>query len=53
MIYKYKCPHCEKEVIINKSMSDSERAEHCAICESELKRVWEAPTITTGDGLKI
>ena len=34
-------------------MNDSNRVEHCAICESELKRAWIAPTITTGDGLKI
>ena len=52
MRYTYKCPHCEKEVTIEKSISNSDRVEHCAICESELKRVWIAPTITTGDGFK-
>lgn len=52
MNYAYKCPHCEIEIIIDKSMNDSNRVEHCTICESELRRVWIAPTITTGDGFK-
>lgn len=53
MRYLYKCPHCEKEVTIEKPISESNRVEYCDICESELNRVWIAPTITTGDGLKI
>lgn len=33
-------------------MADSNRVEHCDICEGELNRVWEASTIITGDGYK-
>lgn len=52
MRYLYKCPHCKIEIIIDKSMNDSNRVEHCAICENELKRVYEAKSIGTGDGFK-
>jgi len=52
MTYKYSCPHCKKETEIIKPMAESERIEHCEICESELKRVYEAGMIKTNDGIK-
>ena len=52
MRYLYKCPHCEKEVTIEKSISNRNRVEYCDICENELKRVYEAKSISTSDGYK-
>lgn len=52
MTYLYKCPHCKKETTITKAMMDSDRVEHCEICENELKRVYESPSVKTSDGVK-
>lgn len=52
MIYSYKCPHCKIEVEINKTMEEVDRIEHCHVCESVMQRVWQAPMISTGDGIK-
>ena len=52
MIYLYKCSYCLHEVKIEKSMANSDRIEHCEICEGELKRVYESPSIATADGIK-
>lgn len=52
MIYKYLCPLCEISTEITKPIVEVERIEHCHICESELQRVWEAPMISTADGVK-
>jgi len=52
MKYLYKCPYCLYEVLIEKPMALSERVEHCEICEGELKRVWESPSVKTSDGVK-
>jgi predicted nucleic acid-binding Zn ribbon protein len=52
MEYKYKCDHCKKETTITKPMAQSERPEFCEICESELKRIYEAGMIKTNDGIK-
>lgn len=52
MEYVYKCPHCNKETVISKPMSQSDRIEHCEICESILQRVYNAPSIATADGIK-
>jgi len=40
------------EINIEKSMADSDRIEHCEICENELNRVYIAPSVATGDGFK-
>ena len=53
MIYLYKCPYCLNEAKIEKSMLDSDRIELCEICEGELKRVYESPSIATADGIKV
>ena len=45
MRYLRKCHHCEKEVTIEKPISEMVRVEHCAIRKSEFNRVY----ITTGD----
>ena len=52
MTYAYICPHCEKQTVINKPMSESDRAEYCEVCEGGLKRVYESPMISTADGVK-
>ena len=52
MVYKYKCPQCEKQTEIKKPMSESSRVEYCEICESELVRVYSVGGIVTGDGVK-
>lgn len=52
MIYSYKCPHCKIEVEINKTMEEVDRIEHCHVCESELKRIWNSASIKTSDGVK-
>ena len=52
MTYLYQCPYCLFEVRIEKPMALSDRIEHCEICEGEMKRVFEAPTIFTADGMK-
>ena len=52
MIYLYICHNCKIETDINKSMQEVDRVEHCHICESELQRVWQAPMISTADGVK-
>lgn len=52
MTYSYKCLLCSKETEITKPMSDSDRVEYCEICESELIRVYNAPSIITNDGVK-
>lgn len=52
MTYIYKCPHCEKTTEIIKPMGESDHKEFCKICEGELKRVYEAPSIATADGIK-
>jgi len=52
MTYNYICPNCKMQVTINKSMQDSNRVEYCALCEHELKRVYQVPMIKTNDGVK-
>lgn len=52
MTYQYSCPLCSKETEITKPMADVEREEHCEICESVLKRVYNAAMIKTSDGVK-
>lgn len=52
MKYTYRCTHCEKKTIIDKPMTQSDRVEHCEICESELKRIYESPSVKTNDGVK-
>lgn len=52
MIYLYQCPHCKIEEEIHKLIAEVDRVEHCKICESELKRVYQAGMIKTGDGIK-
>jgi len=52
MIYLYNCPHCNIETEITKPMIEVDRVEYCHVCESELQRVWQAPMISTADGVK-
>lgn len=52
MTYIYKCNQCGIEVDIVKPIAESERVEHCAICEDEMKRVYNSPAIATSDGFK-
>ena len=51
MIYLYTCPQCNKETIIDKPMSESDRLEHCQ-CGAVLKRVYNTASIKTNDGVK-
>lgn len=52
MKYLYKCEHCGTTKEIEKPIKESSRIEHCDSCECELKRVYTASTIKTGDGVK-
>jgi len=52
MTYVYKCDECNLVAHIDKPMAEVDRVEHCEICESELKRVYIVPAITTADGFK-
>ena len=52
MTYNYKCCLCGIDAVIVKPMSESDRVEHCEICESELTRVFTSGSIITGDGFK-
>lgn len=52
MIYTYQCPNCKLETEITKPMVEVERVEHCHICGSVMQRVWQAPMVKTGDGIK-
>lgn len=52
MTYTYTCQECKIEIEIMKPVSEVEREEHCNICESELKRVYNAAMIKTNDGVK-
>lgn len=51
MIYVYHCSHCDKDVEIEKSMSESSRREHCE-CGEEMEKVYSLASIKTGDGVK-
>lgn len=53
MTYAYQCPLCKIEAEINKPASEVDRVEHCHICESEMKRVYNAAMIKTSDGTKV
>ena len=57
MKYTYKCKNkdCEnfdKEVIIEKSMSESGREEFCEKCNSKMIKVYNSAAIRTGDNFK-
>lgn len=51
MTYIYTCQNCNKEILINKPMSESDLVEHCD-CGAVLKRVYESLSIKTSDGVK-
>ena len=51
MIYVYHCSHCDKDVEIEKSMSDASRIEYCE-CGEEMGKVYSLASIKTGDGVK-
>lgn len=52
MTYEYVCPLCAKTELVTKPMADADDLEYCPTCGEELMRVWTAPRIKTGDGLK-
>lgn len=57
MKYLYKCTNdkCsenQKEVTVDKPMSESSREEHCEVCKKSLTREYKLGGITTGDGTK-
>lgn len=51
MTYVYHCPHCDKEVEIEKSISEASRIEFCE-CGEEMAKVYSLESIKTGDGVK-
>lgn len=51
MTYLYHCPHCDKEVDIEKSMNEASRKEHCE-CGEVMAKVYSLSSIKTGDGVK-
>ena len=51
MTYVYHCSHCDKDVEIEKSMSDASRREFCE-CGEEMAKVYSLASIKTGDGVK-
>lgn len=52
MTYLYKCEKCDSVVEVNKPMSESSTEENCKVCDDVMVRVYTAPSIKTGDGLK-
>ncbi len=52
MIYLYKCDNCNKEVEIEKSMSEASKIEKCFSCKKQLVRVFISSAIKTSDGYK-
>lgn len=40
--YQYKCIKCDKDIVIQKPMKEATREEKCEVCESILKRVYDA-----------
>ena len=52
MTYQYRCNKCNKEISIVKPISESNNREFCDYCDKELKRVFVAPSVITGDGFK-
>lgn len=51
MTYVYHCPHCDKDVEIEKSISEASRKEHCE-CGEVMAKVYSVGGIKTGDGVK-
>ena len=52
-MYEYKCKCSPKtHLMISKPMAESSKVEICKKCGRELVRVFTAPRIRTGDGLK-
>lgn len=49
MEYLYSCSKCKKESTISKPMVESDRAEHCEVCDSLLTRIYILSSIKTGD----
>lgn len=52
MTYYYVCPICKNHTEVIKSMKESDRIEHCPVCQYVLKRVYESPSVITADGYK-
>ena len=52
MTYLYKCKDCDSTVEVTKPMSESSTEEKCKVCGKVTIRVYTAPSIKTGDGLK-
>ena len=51
MTYVYHCPHCDKEVDIEKSMSEASRKEYFE-CGAVMAKVYSLASIKTCDGVK-
>ena len=51
MTYLYHCPHCDKDVEIEKSINEASLREFCE-CGKEVGRVYKVASIKTGDGVK-
>ena len=51
MIYVYHCQYCDKDVEIEKSMSEASLREFCE-CGKEMRKVYSLASIKTNDGVK-
>ena len=51
MTYLYNCSHCKADRTIEKPMSESNKAEVCKWCNTEMVRVYNTGIRTT-DGFK-
>ena len=51
MTYAYHCPHCDKTIEVEKSMSEASSREYCE-CGEEMAKVYSLASIKTGDGVK-
>jgi len=51
MNYTYHCSRCDATVEIIKPTSDASRHEYCK-CGREMGKVYNVPSIKTGDGVK-
>lgn len=46
MIYQYRCNACNKELEVERSIHDPERAPTCIDCHGTMTRIWNSPAIS-------
>jgi len=46
MIYSYRCPKCEVEVTVERSIHDISTDVGCTDCKVPMQRKWDSPPVT-------